>query len=130
MRLVPLAAALLLALPAVAQTPLTGTSGQPTTQTPPLAGSSAGPALPSTPAQPSAPATRTRRARVPLAQRFEAANTTHDGHLTQDQARTGNMRGIARDFASIDKDHKGYVTMDDIRASARARRAARRAAPQ
>jgi hypothetical protein len=37
------------------------------------------------------------------------------------------MPSVARDFAEIDKDHKGYVTVDDIRAHAAAQRATRRA---
>ena len=55
-------------------------------------------------------------------QRFEKANATHDGHLTMDQARTGYPT-LARHFAAIDQDHKGYVTEDDIRAYNKAQRA-------
>ena len=108
-------AAVLMAGPALSQTiaPSTGTTaGAPAAATP-------GTATP-TP----------RRPRVPLQQRFDAANTTHDGHLTQAQAR-GHMRMVARNFDAIDTAHKGYVTVDEVRAYARARRAARRvAAPQ
>jgi hypothetical protein len=57
--------------------------------------------------------------------KFDAANTTHDGRLTLDQAQAGGMRGVARHFNEIDADHKGYVTMQDIRAWNRAKRAAR-----
>ena len=60
-----------------------------------------------------------------LRQRFEAANTTHDGRLTRDQAAGGGMPGIARHFDQIDADRKGYVTLQDLRAWAQARRAAR-----
>lgn len=56
-------------------------------------------------------------------QRFEQANTTHDGHLTLDQAKTG-MKSVARHFDAIDKDHKGYVTEADIHAYYKAMRAA------
>ncbi len=59
--------------------------------------------------------------------KFEAANTTHDGRLTQDQAQAGGMRGVARHFNEIDADHKGYVTLQDIHAWKRARHAARAA---
>lgn len=56
-----------------------------------------------------------------LHQRFEAANTTHDGHLTLDQAKAG-MKSVAKKWDVIDKDHKGYVTEDDIHAYYKARR--------
>ncbi len=46
--------------------------------------------------------------------RFDTANSTHDGHLTRDQARS-SMPFIARHFDEIDSDHKGYITLDDIR---------------
>ena len=61
--------------------------------------------------------------------KFEAANTTHDGRLTLEQAQAGGMRGVARHFAEIDADHKGYVTLQDIRAWRRASHAARMAPP-
>jgi len=57
-----------------------------------------------------------------MTQRFEAANTTHDGHLTLDQAKTG-YKSVARHFAAIDTDKKGYITEDDIRAYNKAQRA-------
>ena len=60
------------------------------------------------------------------AQRFEAANTTGDGHLTKDQAK-GHLTAVYRHFDAIDKDHKGYVTQDDIKAYYAAQRAARHA---
>ena len=53
--------------------------------------------------------------RLTMEQRFQAANVTHDGHLTEEQAQTG-YKSIARHFAAIDKDKKGYVTEDDIHA--------------
>ena len=62
-----------------------------------------------------------------LQARFEAANTTHDGRLTLAQAQAGHMRGVARDFAAIDAQNKGYVTVDDLRAYHRGQRAARAA---
>jgi hypothetical protein len=57
-----------------------------------------------------------------LAQRFAAANVTHDGRLTRQQAATG-MPVVARNFDAIDLDHKGFVTMPEIRAFAVERRA-------
>ena len=62
-----------------------------------------------------------------LRQRFEAANVTHDGRLTQDQAAAAGMRGIAAHFDAVDVDHKGYVTLQDLRAFQQARRQARAA---
>jgi len=59
--------------------------------------------------------------------RFEAANTTHDGRLTVDQAQAANWRGLVRNFSQIDVDHKGYVTVQDIRSWGQARRQARAA---
>ncbi|MBV9653591.1 MAG: EF-hand domain-containing protein [Acetobacteraceae bacterium] len=53
--------------------------------------------------------------RMSMQQRFDAANTTHDGKLTLEQANNG-MRRVARHFKDIDKDGKGYVTLDDIHA--------------
>ena len=50
-----------------------------------------------------------------MEQRFTSANTAHDGHLTLDQAKAGYPT-IARHFDAIDRDKKGYVTRDDIRA--------------
>lgn len=57
----------------------------------------------------------TSHTRMTMEQRFAQANDTHDGHLTEDQAKAG-YRSIARHFAAIDKDSKGYVTLEDIRA--------------
>ena len=56
-----------------------------------------------------------------LHQRFVDANTTHDGHLTLEQAKTG-MKSIAKNWDAIDTDHKGYVTEDEIHAYYKARR--------
>lgn len=53
---------------------------------------------------------------VNMRQRFEAANTTHDGKLTLDQAQAAGMKNVIRHFGDIDADHKGYITLQDIRA--------------
>jgi hypothetical protein len=111
MRWTLVVATLLVAGAAQAQTPLTGTTGAPL----------ASPAV----VAPTPPPAPPRRGRT-LQERFDEANTTHDGHLTAEQARA-KMPSVARDFAEIDKDHKGYVTVDDIRAHAAAQRATRRA---
>ena len=68
------------------------------------------------------------RAHRKLADRFAEANTTHDGHLTLAQARDAKMNEVVRDFGLIDKDKKGYVTVDGIKAFRHERRAARAAA--
>ncbi len=60
-------------------------------------------------------------------QRFEAANTTHDGHLSEAQAQAAHMRGVATHFAEIDSHHRGYITLDEIRAWRAERRAERKA---
>ena len=62
-------------------------------------------------------------------ERFALANTSHDGKLTLEQAKTG-FPAMARLFDVIDRDHKGYITMDDIKAYYDARRARQAAAAQ
>ncbi len=57
--------------------------------------------------------------------RFNAANTTHDGRLTQAQAQAGHMPWIAKHFAAIDAEHKGYVTLADLQAYRQQQRAGR-----
>ena len=70
----------------------------------------------------------TGHARKTAEQRFEDANTTHDGHLTEAQAQAAHMRGVASHFAEIDGHHRGYVTLDEIRSWRAERRAERKAA--
>jgi len=48
--------------------------------------------------------------------RFEAANTTHDGHLTLAQAQAAGLHMLVKHFSDIDTQNKGYVTVDDIKA--------------
>ncbi len=56
-------------------------------------------------------------------ERFRAANTTHDGKLTLPQAEAANMPGLARAFPQIDAQHKGFITLEDIRTFIQKRRA-------
>ncbi|HEY1932758.1 MAG TPA: hypothetical protein VGG99_12150 [Acetobacteraceae bacterium] len=71
---------------------------------------------------------KTTHHRVSWQQRFAAANTTHDGHLTQEQAKAGDLT-IARHFTQIDTGNKGYVTQDDIAAWHKMQRQARHHPP-
>lgn len=66
-----------------------------------------------------------RHGRRSLDERFAEANTTHDGHLTLDQAKSGRLKAVARHFDAIDKDHKGFVTEADVHAYYKEQRAAR-----
>jgi hypothetical protein len=50
-----------------------------------------------------------------LVRRFDAANVTHDGRLTLQQAQAAQWTEIAGNFPAIDIGQKGYVTLDDIR---------------
>ena len=63
-------------------------------------------------------------------QEVRSANTTHDGRLTLQQAQAAaptvpHMALLVRRFAAIDVQHKGYVTLRDIRAYRQRLRAAR-----
>jgi len=51
-----------------------------------------------------------------LETRFDAANTTHDGRLTLQQAEAANMRAIVAHFGEIDTHHAGYVTLNEVMA--------------
>jgi hypothetical protein len=57
-----------------------------------------------------------------LHERFAAANTTGDGHLTEAQAQAGKLKWVTNNFDAIDADHKGFVTLQDIHAFRRAHR--------
>ncbi|MGI3779122.1 MAG: hypothetical protein ACRYGC_17670 [Janthinobacterium lividum] len=67
-------------------------------------------------------------ARKTAQQRFEDANTSHDGHLTEAQAQAAHMRGVATHFAEIDSHHRGYITFDEIHSWRAERRAEHKAA--
>ncbi|HEY2344796.1 MAG TPA: EF-hand domain-containing protein [Xanthomonadaceae bacterium] len=92
--LVPL---LLLALPAMAQTDTA----------PAPAGSDGGTSVPK----------RTPR------ERFEQADTDHDGRLSRNEAQA--MPFVAKQFDAIDANHDGYVTLDEMRAAWAQKRAMR-----
>jgi len=106
--------------------PMTGTTASPPTMAP-AADPAAAPAA--TPAAPAAAPARVRRGRQTMQQRYEAANTTHDGRLTLEQARAGRMTRVVRNFDAIDSGRKGYVTLAEIHAFNKAKRAARKATP-
>lgn len=76
---------------------------------------------------PKTEATPVRPARHTWEQRFAAANLSHNGHLTLEEAQ-GGYPDVARHFKDIDVDQKGYVTEDNIRAWRVMRKAARRLA--
>ena len=109
---IPTLALALLAMPVLAQTPA------PTEPAPP-------PAMAAPQATPAPALPRVQRPRMTFAQRFEAANTTHDGKLTLEQARTARLAVVVRNFAAIDRDNKGYITRRDMVAFNKARRAQR-----
>lgn len=73
--------------------------------------------LPSLPPPPSLPAPQEMASRM-IEQRFSQADTNHDGKLTLAEAKSG-MPLIVPVFEDIDASHKGYVTLDQIRAFAR-----------
>ena len=52
-----------------------------------------------------------------IEERFKAADKDHDGKLTLPEAKAGMPR-VAKGFDKIDKDKKGYVTVDQIKAFA------------
>ncbi len=110
-----------------AQTPTTGMTGVPTEHQQAITAGPRGAPVASAPDD--AGETRTTRgAHKTAQQRFEDANTTHDGHLTEAQAKSAHLRGVATHFAEIDKSHRGYITFEEIRAWRAERRAARKAA--
>jgi pyruvate/2-oxoglutarate dehydrogenase complex dihydrolipoamide acyltransferase (E2) component len=117
--MIPVLALSLAAGQALAQAPAAPTPAAPT----PAAPTPAAPAA----AAPAAAAPTTPR-RAAFTRRFEAANTTHDGHLTKAQAHAAHLTATVRHFNAIDKDHKGFVTLDDLRTYAAAQRAQRKAA--
>lgn len=54
-----------------------------------------------------------------IEEKFKAADKDHDGKLTLAEAKAGMPR-VAKGFDKIDKDKKGYITVDQIKAFAAA----------
>ncbi len=48
--------------------------------------------------------------------RFNAANITHDGHLTLAQATAAGLKPVVKHFAEIDTAKRGYVTFNQVQA--------------
>ncbi len=46
--------------------------------------------------------------------KFDAANTSHDGHLTLAQAQAAGLKPIVAHFSAIDTRNRGYVTFNDV----------------
>jgi len=67
---------------------------------------------------------RVERMMAQVPGRFAAANTTHDGKLTREQAQAG-MPMVAQHFDEIDTQKAGFVTLAQIEDYMRARAAAR-----
>lgn len=70
------------------------------------------------------PQSRAAQFEAKLDQRFAAADANGDSRLTKGEAKAG-MPMVYRNFDSIDVDHKGYVTKDDILAAMQQRMMAR-----
>jgi hypothetical protein len=104
----------LIAIGAQAQTPAAAPDATAPAPTAPTAPAVA-PALAPEKSAPSHAQHVTTHTRTTMAQRFAAANTTHDGHLTEAQAKAG-LPAIYRHFGEIDSAHKGYVTTADLKA--------------
>jgi len=117
--LIPALAVSLVAMPAFAQT-----TTAPATPAPSTAPATGAPAPSGAVAAPSKPAKQASGTRMTFQERFDAANTTHDGKLTKDQAQAAHMYSTVKNWDAIDKDKKGYATMDDLKAYAAAQRAA------
>jgi hypothetical protein len=48
--------------------------------------------------------------------KFEAANTTHDGRLTLQQAEAAGLKPVVEHFSAIDTANRGYVTFNELMA--------------
>ncbi len=113
--LIPAAATLaLLAVPALAQTTTTTTTAAPAAAAPAVAAPAVAPPATATPAAPK----KMVGHKQTLQQHFDMANSTHDGHLTKDQATAAKWSYVAKNFAAMDATKKGFVTVDDIHAYA------------
>jgi len=61
---------------------------------------------------------RHAKMRAKLIEKFNAADTNHDGKLTLEEAQAGLPR-LAQNFSKIDTAGHGYITIDDIRMARR-----------
>lgn len=68
-------------------------------------------------AMPPAAGSHVEEALTVMHQRFESADTNHDGRISREDARD-RMPFVYRNFDAIDTEHKGYVTMAQIEAYA------------
>ena len=66
--------------------------------------------------QPDANEIEIRRSSGTIEAHFAAANTTHDGHLTRQQAQLSDWPRVVKHFDEIDTDHKGWITAAQIHA--------------
>ena len=84
--------------------------------TPPDAGPpQGGPPPPGIQSEPPAPSMAGPPHHMKMAEHFATANVSHDGRLTLDQAQAAGWKMVVRHFQDIDRDHKGYVTLQDVR---------------
>ena len=105
MRRIILAIAVLTPFAAIAQTSAPAAAPMAAPATAPVTAPAAAPAVP--------PAGGWQQRFVA---KFEAANTTHDGHLTLAQAQAAGMHRIVKNFSAIDTTNQGYVTLQDVQA--------------
>jgi len=49
-------------------------------------------------------------------EKFAAANVSHNGCLTYEEARAGRLWGVVKEFQAIDIAHQGCVTLPEIKA--------------
>lgn len=64
------------------------------------------------------------RGRHAMAERFAAADTNGDGHLTLAEAQAARWHRVVDHFSVIDTDHDGTITLAELRAWRNANRAA------
>ncbi len=110
-------------------TPITPAPSGPVSSPNALPSTPPGSAAATQPATPGASTAARKSGRQTLDARFAAANATHDGHLTLEQAQAANWNYVAKNFTAMDKSSRGYVTVADVRGYSKARRAARKHTP-
>ena len=103
----------------IVPTPTVPTPTVPTPTAPPAA---APPAATAPPPRTTPPRTTPQQRRAEMEQRFDAANTTRDGRLTLAQAKAAQLHVVVRNFPTIDRGNKGYVTKPDLETYMRTRR--------